>query len=223
MAQIEALQRAFQPIAIEWELPGDEALVTAAGEELRGKAGSDANGCYGYFPGMRGLADIDSDLPHSQAFAEAVPTITIGDKALGFNFVRTSLVQQRGDAPFHLDSDAATALTGDVGTLGSRLVWRLLLNLSGVHPRTLAYLDANIDTVRLSNEGGYIHCEDKAAAATARTHTIAPRAGRLVSGVLFCANRVLHTGRDDENGHFVAGYGCEQPVPPINTFADQSS
>ena len=213
MLQIEALPYAFKPVEIELELPVDESIITGADEELRLRAGADANGCYGYFPSMRGMASIDSDLPRSQAFAEAIPSITIDDKVLGFNFIRMSLIQQRGDTPFHLDSDAATALTGNVETLGSRLVWRLLLNLSDTHPRTLAYLDADTEYLKLDNDRGHIHCKDESPAATARNHTIPPRTGRVARGVLFCASRVLHTGRDDENGHFVAGFGCEQPAP----------
>lgn len=211
MSAFRTLSSTFQPTEITLNFPGDEIFIVTAEEELYAKARADANGCYGYFPAMGGSGNIDTDLPLSRAYAEAVPTLVVDDRTLSFNFIRLSLIQQRGDSPFHLDSDAATALTGNVSTISDRLVWRLLLNLSSKHSRTLSYLDVNPASVDLTNNGGYIHLENQELAAeTAKNAVIPPRKGKKVHGVLFCASRVLHTGRDDEFGHFVAGYGREE-------------
>lgn len=207
-----SLQAAFQPKLVTIELSCRPEALREAEAELRSHSLADDNHCYGYFPGMKANQGVDANLPHSQRFAQAVPTLFMDDKLLQFNFMRMSLVRQHGDSPFHLDSDAATALTGDVDTVSERLVWRLLLNVSDDHPRTLAYVDVDPSTVTLTSQGGYIHCEDaKLTAKYKKTIAIPPRRDLRVSGVLFCASRVLHTGQDDEHGHFVMGYGCEEP------------
>jgi hypothetical protein len=38
---------------------------------------------------------------------------------------------------------------------------------------------------------------------------IPARRGSRVAGLLFAANRVLHSGVDDAGGHFVAAYGID--------------
>ena len=86
---------------------------------------------------MRG---IRSELPACHAFADALPAVSYAGMTYRFNFLRLSLVRQSADPAFHLDSDAATALTGDVGSLGDRAVLRLLLNLSAQQERALHYL-----------------------------------------------------------------------------------
>ncbi len=211
MAEIKALPTQFRPLEVTVALPADEGAIVAAEGELRNKAETDANHCYGYFPAMKGTGSINTDLPESRAFAGAVPRLEVGGKRLTFNFIRLSLIQQHGDSPFHLDSDAATALTGDTATISKRLVWRLLLNLNDKHVRTLSYLDADTSSVDLTNSDGYIHCKDeRLTEKVERSIAIPPRTGQQAHGVLFCASRVLHTGRDDEFGHFVTGYGCEE-------------
>lgn len=40
---------------------------------------------------------------------------------------------------------------------------------------------------------------------------IAARSGSRIAGLLFAANLVLHSGVDDEGGHFVAAYGIDAP------------
>src|SRR5262245_19453073 len=57
---------------------------------------------------------------------------------------------------------------------------------------------------------------DRAAAAAPlpaewiRRLAIPARSGQWTHGVLFCANRVMHTGQDDAAGHFVAAFGHER-------------
>jgi hypothetical protein len=41
------------------------------------------------------------------------------------------------------------------------------------------------------------------------TAVIPPRYGASVNGLVFVSNRVLHSGVDDERGHFIAAYGRE--------------
>lgn len=36
--------------------------------------------------------------------------------------------------------------------------------------------------------------------------------GTTVHGLAFASNRVLHSGLDDEHGHFIAAYGLETAV-----------
>lgn len=173
----------------------------------------DANRCCGYFPALAGQQGIESDLPCSRQFGSALPKVEMEGMHLSFNFLRISLLQQQGDFPFHLDSDVATALTGDISTLNQRAVWRLLLNLNASHPRQFAYLDLQADASELRFGQGYVHYAlAEIPSGALQTIRLLPRSGSIIHGVLFCANRVLHTGQDDENGHFVAAYGCEMPI-----------
>lgn len=204
------LSEQFQPQSVQITLDCAEDILIKARDELLEKAVNDPHRCFGYFPALRHKPSIDSHLPHCVVLSNIIPQLVVGSKQLQFNFVRMSLIKQVGDSPYHLDSDAATAITGDVSTVGGRLIWRLLLNLSDTYPRTLSYLDMDPFSVQLEAKGGYIHCPNSVVQKEiVRFIRIKPRNGTTVFGVLFCASRVLHTGQDDEHGHFVAGYGCE--------------
>lgn len=207
---MRGLSSEFTPQLVEVALPCPEDAITAVQQELTDKAETDTDKCWGYFPAMANRSGIDTTLPVSQTFVDNVPNLTMNGRILNFNFLRLSLVEQSSDAPYHLDSDAATALTGDTSTIAKRLVWRLLLNL-GTHNRTLSYLDVDPFSVELDSTDGYINCPaEYVTSDITNAVVLAPRMGRLVNGVLFCSSRVLHTGKDDEYGHFVAGYGVEE-------------
>lgn len=199
---------------LELDEPSVEA-VDRAGRELRAGAATDSNGCMGYFPGLRDVDGIRGDLPACRALAATLPTITMGGMTFEFNFARVSLIRQAGDPAFHLDSDAATAVTGDLSTLDARLVRRALLNLNAEHARTLHYLDVDPATVELRAEGAYVRiAEPDSVRHMARQLVIPPRDGNVIHGVDFYANKVMHSGVDDEFGHFVAGYGYEVNLSP---------
>ncbi len=109
-----------------------------------------------------------------------------------------------------MDSDAATALTGDVSTLGKREVLRLLLNLSSQEERALHYLDVDPRSTELVAEGSYVRAKDPERHHTRiRVAVIPPRTRATVRGLAFASNRVLHSGLDGEHGHFIAAYGME--------------
>ena len=109
-----------------------------------------------------------------------------------------------------MDSDAATALTGDVGSLYEREVLRLLLNLSSEEERVSHYLDVDPRTTDLVAEGPYVRAKDSERLRTrARVAVIPPRLGTTVHGLAFASNRVLHSGLEGERGHFIAAYGVE--------------
>jgi hypothetical protein len=130
------------------------------------------------------------------------------------SFVRLSLVQQSADPTFHLDSDAATALTGEVADLADRRVSRLLINLSTRNERALHYLDVDPGSVALEVEGSYVRAANPARLRrSSRIATIARRSGSRVHGLAFTSNLVLHPGVDDASGHFVAAYGTEAARP----------
>lgn len=187
------------------------------------RALTDPNRCCGYFPELAGAAAIISDLPACRAFAARLPQVRHGRDRYQFNFLRLSLVQQSADASYHLDSDAAIALTGDVATINGREIRRRLLNLSAHGERRLHYLDLDPDSVELAVDGSYVRVADPEAV---RGHgviaTIPRRRGSTVHGLVFTSNRVLHSGVDDEHGHFVAAYGIETGVsesPPAERAA----
>ncbi len=206
------LPRALQPRAITLKLAVEQGLIERAERELDRRAEQDANGCFGYFPALVGAPDIFHDLPESLAFAERLPSIDVEGQRLFFNFLRRSRVKQCAQAALHLDSDAKTALTGDPSSLQSRLVLRLLLNLSATFSRSFTYADIDTSSVLLETRGGYVCCRGPIAIRMLRAVTLAPRLGPMTQGVLIYTNRVLHSGADDENGHFVAGFGREDPV-----------
>jgi len=187
----------------------EDYSVDAAALELKTMAEPDDNKCCGYFPAMH--ADgINMDLPASKAFAETYPEFEVDGMPVGFSFLRMSLKKQEAKASFHLDTDAATALTGEPDTVTQRRVVRLLLNFSILHHRTLAFLDVDPTSLPPSFNQNYVYCPPEAVPQdSVRTIAIPPRAGRLVQGVLFYSSRVYHTGQDDEHGHFVGAYGRE--------------
>jgi hypothetical protein len=63
---------------------------------------------------------IRAELPACRVFAEALPAISRAGMTYGFDFRRRPLACQAADPAFRLDSDAATALMGDVGSLYER-------------------------------------------------------------------------------------------------------
>jgi len=204
---IAQLPKKFQPQLITLgPTKGLSRVIEAAEVELKDFAKKDDNKCWGYFPA---LSEKNRGLKSASLLHKEQPSITIEAKTFDLNFIRLSLMQQKGASPYHMDSDSKTALTGDVATINSRLVWRLLLNLSREHSRTLGYLDLDTSKVRLTTEGGYIHYTGETLPHE-KTVVLMPRTESQVHGVLFCASRVLHTGKDDKNGHFVAGYGLEE-------------
>jgi hypothetical protein len=199
------------PVAVEVHLPGLAARAPEAERELVARAALDRDRCCGYFPALKGVHGIDCDLPRCHAFATSLPTITHAGTTFRFNFLRLSLKQQSIHPAYHLDSDAATALSGDVATIRRRRVERLLLNLSSRNERTLRYLDVDSRCVDLVADGSYIRAADpRRLAGHALTARIPPRRDSYVAGLLFAANLVLHSGVDDVSGHFVAAYGIDE-------------
>lgn len=206
-SQLPELPVIFQPNIVSISVDANfDALITDVETELKKFAQKDINHCWGYFPA---LTEKNNGLRAAAALHTEQPTIILNDKELELNFIRLSLVQQKGASPYHMDSDSKTALTGDVDTINSRLVWRLLLNFSLEHSRTLGYLNLDTSKIELTTEGGYIHYTGDTSLYE-KASVLKPRTQTKIHGVLFCASRVLHTGKDDKNGHFVAGYGCEE-------------
>ena len=197
-----------QPVRIECPL-GTERL-SAVEDELRARAALDRDRCCGYFPALADTPGIHSDLPACRRFADELPSIALAGKVYSFNFLRLSSVQQSVDAAYHLDSDAASALTGDVATLADRQITRLLLNLSTESDRTLRYLDVDPCSVELRSEGSYVCAADAASLERfASSAAIPQRQGSSVAGLVFVSNLVLHSGVDGPSGHFLAAYGTE--------------
>jgi hypothetical protein len=200
----------FRPGHFELDLEPIAHANTAAENELRLGAIEDQDRCCGYFPALAGMSAIRTDLPACREFAQALPAISFGGMTYRFNFLRLSLVCQSADPVFHLDSDAATALTGDLATLNHREVLRLLLNLSSQEERVVHYLDVDPRSTELVVEGSYVRANDpEKLRPHARVALIPRRVGVAVHGLAFVSNRVLHSGLDGENGHFIAAYGTE--------------
>ncbi len=114
---VAPLDKRLRPRPVELDLKPIGAVITGAEAELRLGAIEDRDRCCGYFPALAGMSGIRTELPACGVFAEVLPEISNGGITYRFNFLRLSLVCQSADPVFHLDSDAATALTGDVGSL----------------------------------------------------------------------------------------------------------
>jgi hypothetical protein len=206
----DRLPAPLKPSPLTIELPTVEH-VDAAERELRRHAQADDQSCWGYFPSLIGRPEIHVDLPACRDFASVMPQIIAAGVSYQFNFIRLSLRCQSLQPTYHLDSDAATALTGDPATLHERLVGRVLLNLSATEERHLCYLDLHVQAAALTWEGSYIRASDlKQAARYAMCATIPPRSGSIVHGITFVANCVLHSGADGPRGHFIAAYGYDR-------------
>jgi hypothetical protein len=197
-------------VAVVLDLPQVSAYAAALESELGAHAASDPDKCCGYFPALHGVPGIHSDLPACRAFATRLPLIRHGGAGYRFNFLRLSLMRQSADPAYHLDSDAATALSGDLATLEQRRVMRLLLNLSSRRERTLHYLDVDPWCVELTADGSYVRAAHPRELSTrALTAVVQARCGSRVAGLVFAANLVLHSGVDNADGHFVAAYGFD--------------
>lgn len=210
MYRIPRLEARFHPR--EFELPVIDAdVIDSAEAELRKGALADPEGCRGYFPALGGRPGIDTDLPANQLLAERWQHVDIRDRRLSFNFTRLAIrrLPDSTDFRFHLDSNAATALDGRAKELPPKLVWRLLVNLSTTTPRTLEYADVNPNDVPLKRWGNYLHTHVDLSHQTQRLE-IPPRNKRVAHAVLFCSSRVFHSGRDDDRGHFIGAFGCEE-------------
>jgi hypothetical protein len=204
------LDVAYHPTPIALHVPNFVRGAPAAEKELRRRARDDLDKCCGYFPTLAGADWILSDLPACRRFAAEVPQITHGGSVYQFNFLRVSLVQQSSEPEFHLDSDATTALTGDASTLLQRQVLRMVLNLSAASQRALHYLDIDPQSIELIARGGYVRAaRTESLGDKVLTAVIPPRRGASVHGLVFVSNRVLHSGVDDQSGHFIAAYGME--------------
>jgi hypothetical protein len=150
------------------------------------------------------------DLPASRSFAAKCPEIRLEVGHFAFSFLRLSLRPQATAPAYHLDTDAATAVSGDPATLESRLVWRVLLNLSDTDERIVNYLDLDPFSTKLLRHSSYVCLADaKVAAGRERSFTIPARRGSVAGGVLLVANRLLHSGVDNDRGHFVVAFGLE--------------
>src|SRR5262245_18042649 len=147
----------LRPKPVTISAPVAARLIDAAHRELRQRASTDANACFGYFPALAGARGIDCALPACRHLSRAMPAIELEQAIYAFNFVRLSLIRQRCLAPFRFDSDAATAISGNIGSMHERPVFRLLLKLSPTHARRLLYLDPNCDRGPLARHGGYLH------------------------------------------------------------------
>jgi hypothetical protein len=123
---VAPLGERLRPRSVELDLEATRHVITAAEDELRLGAIEDRDRCCGYFPALAGMSGIRDEPPACRVFAEALPRISHAGMTYRFNFLRLSLVRQSADPAFHLDSDAATALTGDVSSLSEREVLRLL-------------------------------------------------------------------------------------------------
>jgi hypothetical protein len=97
----------------------------------------------------------------------------------------------------------------------------MVLNLSAVGQRAVHYLDIDSKSIELIAREGYVRIarteslEDKALTAV-----IPPRRGATVHGLVFVSNRVLHSGVDDESGHFIAAYGTETDEAVVDSSVD---
>lgn len=200
----------YTPQVICLDLPVETKLIEAAEFELTAGAIEDVNDCRGFFPSLAGLEGMVDNLPCSELFATKLGHISLAGRNFNFNFLRLSTTKQESFAPYHIDSDTATALTGDVETLHRRLNWRLLLNLSCKVDREFAYLDQKIIQDEIAWQSGYLAYDRKPDASSERTLRLRSREGTATEAVLFCANKVLHRGNDGKKGHFVAAYGFEE-------------
>lgn len=192
--------------------PALEIGIDAVEAELALRAGNDPDNCFGYFPGFREEAQT---LVASNRLADDIPTVEAGNMLFTHNFFRLSTVPQPSIYPYHIDSDAETAISGSFDALEGSIVWRALFNLSGDKDRDVAYLDISVaDAIRqgmLRVEAGYM-----AYTGVVNQHekvlTIPRRQPGLMHGAIFAANRVFHGGRDGIDGHFVAGYGSVEAI-----------
>jgi hypothetical protein len=206
------LNAEYEPAIISIELAGVSSAIDAVQQELTERALQTPSRCYGYFPDVK-EEGVRRDLPACEAFADNLPTVQVNGQYLGFNFLRMSLVKQEAKAHFHIDTDLASGFGGERRYVLTRRVWRLILNLSSVNDRRIAYSSQHPESIPLVDEDGYVHCPSGYIDERAMTIlSIRPRVRDTIYGALLCVSQVLHSGQDDELGHFVASYGEDRRV-----------
>ena len=79
----------------------------------------------------------------------------------------------------------------------------------------MTYLDVDVLRIDLIQDGGYIRpAKAESPRGKALSISVPVREGPIVHGISFVSNRILHSGRDNADGHFVAAYGFEFPNSP---------
>lgn len=204
---IPQVDERFLPKVFFAEFP-DEKIIEDAEFELRQKAQLDPNQCYGFFPDNH-APGIDHNLPACDYFAQAHPLLPYDDHLFYFSWLRLSLVRHHPiNDTFHLDGNSRSGLTAETNGQSQLPGFRAILNL-GTSARTLCYSTQHPDSALTeTTEAGHTTCFP--LDETVYRFDIAPRRANLVTGVIFCATHVMHTGDSPAEEHFLLSYGRDE-------------
>jgi hypothetical protein len=181
----------------------DGKLLWEAHSEIWLRAAGDPNGCWGYYP-HDPRAD-NNELFKARDYYYLFPTIEVEDKEFDFNFLRVALRPQAALRGLHIDRSVATGIGKS-----KNLIWRLLINL-GTKPRQLTYSEQNPENLPMI-EGDDFMTASEISQRYIKQASLEPinRGKGKSKALLFCASKVLHGGSEDEDGHAIMSYGCEQ-------------
>lgn len=204
--KMRALKYSARPICTAFELDEHLGLIEAAHDELEERAVFDRDLCMGYFPAIQGQGE-SADLPHCRELAESLPHIQISNGLpLGFDWLRLSLKKQPKKAPYHLDLSRGTGMSS---VEGAKRITRLLLNFSPDFSRKIGYLVVDPLDAPLKADNGFRIYDGDPPSRAARTLIIPPRQRGMVFGAIIEVTNVLHSGIEEEDGHFLASYSTE--------------
>ena len=187
----------------EFEGKDKRPLVNRTARELRTRANNDETGCYGYFPGVN-FPGVEHNLPASIALADAVPKVQVEELVASFSWLRFAVTPQFGYGEFHLDANSGSG----VGDMSEKTCWRVVVNLS-TEPRALRYLNVDPTSIDLKNVGNHRYSEGVLPDEYKARLDIPGHSRKGFFGAVLAVNRVLHSGADTEQGHFLASYGVE--------------
>lgn len=182
----------------------DESVIVSAENELAKMAARQAQGSWGYFP--HDIPDVHG-LTASVAFVNANSHLTIADRNLPFSWLRVAVQKQTALQPLHLDGDPGAGFTRTIDP--SRRIWRAVMNLSTQHERVFGFSLTDPWSRSMKLDHGYFYLEDEDPEMVQKV-VIPPREGRLAHGLLVCVSQLLHTGIDDEHGHFLVSYAADE-------------
>jgi hypothetical protein len=199
------IDQSFLPSGIVRYFP-DTDLLSGVTDELEFNALSDIDACSVYSSYANGGSN--RGLVLSEKFARQNSALPMnGLEDFSFGFLQLSLFPQKSMHGLYVESNSVSGIGEQ--TLHSRS-WRAILNL-GHYARKMTYSVQPLSQLELVDVGGLRTCDDYNTKLV-RSLILPPRNSGRVFGLTFCASEVLHGGLDDENGHFIASYGLEEPL-----------
>jgi hypothetical protein len=216
LAPFRPLNQEFAPVIFEAEVPLKAmALLGRLDSDLTGLAEIGGNNCWGHYYEDSGPVPPETATVFDE-FAEAWPRLEHGGRTYDLAWVRRSTGGTEQAGSTHLDASPVTGIRGggEAGVIPARKIWRAVVNLSDLFERKIEYLDADVRDIPWQADRGFVRLADGAdnSIYPAKTLVLPHRNGARAWAANLCVSRVAHSGRDDNQGHFLASFVHTEPA-----------